>query len=135
MCAALVAGTVMVMTTVDLHANNAALSGGVGGGELQRTQESLKIALLTIDKLKVELAYLRRMKYGRSSEQLDELVERAQRVIRGVEPQQLRDSQSLRQQVSAQGLLQISFGTSSGTSGTTTNLIQITATLTRIYRM
>jgi hypothetical protein len=38
-------------------------------GELRRTQESLKIALLTIDKLKVELAYLRRMKYGRSSEQ------------------------------------------------------------------
>ena len=57
------------MTSVDLHASNAAPSGGVGG-ELQRTQESLKIALLTIDKLKVELAYLRRMKYGRSSEQM-----------------------------------------------------------------
>ena len=60
----------MVMTTEDLQASNAALSGGVGG-ELRRTQESLKIALLTIDKLKVELAYLRRMKYGRSSEQLE----------------------------------------------------------------
>nr|WP_157731204.1 IS66 family transposase [Variovorax sp. HW608] len=36
-----------------------------------RSQEALKIALLTIDKLKVELAYLRRMKYGRSSEQLE----------------------------------------------------------------
>lgn len=60
----------MVMTSDELHANNAALSGGVGG-ELRRTQESLKIALLTIDKLKVELAYLRRMKYGRSSEQLE----------------------------------------------------------------
>jgi len=54
------------MTTEDLLANNAALS-----SEVQRTQESLKIALLTIDKLKVELAYLRRMKYGRSSEQLE----------------------------------------------------------------
>jgi transposase len=54
------------MTTEDLLAHNAALS-----GEVQRTQESLKIALLTIDKLKLELAYLRRMKYGRSSEQLE----------------------------------------------------------------
>ena len=62
------------MTSEDLHAksiaNCVALSGGVGG-ELQRTQESLKIALLIIDKLKIELAYLRRMKYGRSSEQLE----------------------------------------------------------------
>ena len=61
---------VMVMMTEDLQASNVALSGGVGG-ELQRTQESLKIALLTIDKLKVELAYLRRMKYGRSSGQME----------------------------------------------------------------
>ena len=38
----------------------------------------------------------------RSNEQLDQLVERAQQVVRGVEPQQLRDSQSLRQQVAAQ---------------------------------
>jgi transposase len=56
----------MVMTSEDLHASNVALS-----GEVRRTQESLKIALLTIDKLKIELAYLRRMKYGRSSEQLE----------------------------------------------------------------
>jgi transposase len=54
------------MTSEELHAHNAALS-----GEVQRTQESLKIALLTIDKLKLELAYLRRMKYGRSSEQME----------------------------------------------------------------
>lgn len=54
------------MTSEDLLANYVALS-----GEVQRTQQSLKIALLTIDKLKVELAYLRRMKYGRSSEQLE----------------------------------------------------------------
>ena len=60
----------MVMTSKDLLANNTAPSGGVDG-ELRRTQESLKIALLTIDKLKLELAYLRRMKYGRSSEQLE----------------------------------------------------------------
>lgn len=60
----------MVMTSQDLPASNVALSGELGS-ELRRTQESLKIALLTIDKLKVELAYLRRMKYGRSSEQLE----------------------------------------------------------------
>ena len=34
------------MTSDDLLANNVALGGGVGG-ELRRTQESLKIALLT----------------------------------------------------------------------------------------
>ena len=38
---------------------------------MQRSQEALKIALLTIDKMKVELTYLRRMKYGRSSEKLE----------------------------------------------------------------
>ncbi len=38
----------------------------------------------------------------RSSEQLDELVQRAQQVVRGVEPQQLRDNVSLRQQVASQ---------------------------------
>ena len=37
----------------------------------------------------------------RSSEQLDQLVERAQQVIRGIEPQDLRDSNELRQQVAA----------------------------------
>ncbi|RZL93732.1 MAG: IS66 family transposase [Variovorax sp.] len=56
----------MLMTTEELLVSNAALS-----GEVQRSQEALKIALLTIDKLKVEVAYLRRMKYGRSSEQLE----------------------------------------------------------------
>jgi transposase len=49
-----------------MPASNVALN-----GEVRRMQESLKIALLTIDKLKVELAYLRRMKYGRSSEQME----------------------------------------------------------------
>jgi hypothetical protein len=38
----------------------------------------------------------------RSSEQLDELVERAQRAVRGVAAQDLRDSQALRQRVAAQ---------------------------------
>ncbi|WP_315861178.1 hypothetical protein [Anatilimnocola floriformis] len=38
----------------------------------------------------------------RSCEQLDELVTQAQRVVRGVEPQQLRENQNLRQQVAAQ---------------------------------
>lgn len=40
-------------------------------GELRRAHEALKIAQLTIEKMKVELAYLRRMKYGRSSEKLE----------------------------------------------------------------
>ena len=38
----------------------------------------------------------------RSDEQLDDLVVQAQRVIRGIEPQQLRDNQALRQQVASQ---------------------------------
>lgn len=38
----------------------------------------------------------------RSNEQLDDLVGQAQRVIRGVEPQQLRDNQAVRQQVASQ---------------------------------
>jgi len=56
----------MIMTFADLVANNAALS-----GEVRRSHEALKIAQLTIEKMKVELAYLRRMKYGRSSEKLE----------------------------------------------------------------
>lgn len=54
------------MTFEELLADHAALS-----GEMQRSQEALKIALLTVEKLKVEVTYLRRMKYGRSSEQLE----------------------------------------------------------------
>jgi hypothetical protein len=38
----------------------------------------------------------------RSSEQLDELVGRAHQIVRGVEPQQLRDNQPLRQQLATQ---------------------------------
>ena len=56
----------MAMTFAELVASNAALS-----GEVRRSHEALKIAQLTIDKMKVELAYLRRMKYGRSSERLE----------------------------------------------------------------
>ncbi len=41
------------------------------GAQVQRFEEELKLARLTIDKLKVEVAYLRRMKYGRSSERLE----------------------------------------------------------------
>jgi hypothetical protein len=37
-----------------------------------------------------------------SSEQLDQLVTQVQNVVRGIEPQQLRDTQSLRQQVATQ---------------------------------
>jgi transposase len=54
------------MPTEELLARNAALSNAV-----QHGQEALKVALLTIDKLKIELAYLKRMRYGRSSEKLD----------------------------------------------------------------
>jgi hypothetical protein len=43
-----------------------------------------------------------RMLNVRSNEQLDELVSNAQRIVRGVEPQQLRDSQQLRQRVVSQ---------------------------------
>ena len=59
-------GKVMVMTIADLEARNTALS-----SEVRRSHEALKIAQLTIDKMKVELTYLRRMKYGRSSEKLE----------------------------------------------------------------
>jgi transposase len=60
------AGKLMTMTSAELVACNAALS-----GEVRRSHEALKVAQLTIDKMKVELAYLRRMKYGRSSERLE----------------------------------------------------------------
>jgi hypothetical protein len=38
----------------------------------------------------------------RSSEQLDELVGQAQRIVQGIEPQQLRDNGNLRQQIATQ---------------------------------
>jgi hypothetical protein len=38
----------------------------------------------------------------RSSDELDRLVEQSQQIIRGVEPQQLRDNQPLRQQIATQ---------------------------------
>jgi hypothetical protein len=38
----------------------------------------------------------------RSNEQLDELVGQAQRIVRGVEPQSLRDNTGLRQQIATQ---------------------------------
>jgi transposase len=56
----------MPVNASELLASNAALS-----GQVQRTREELKIAQLTIEKLQVEVAYLRRMKYGSSSEQLE----------------------------------------------------------------
>ena len=61
-----VTGKVSVMTLADLVAHNTALS-----SEVRRSHEALKIAQLIIDKMKVELTYLRRMKYGRSSEKLE----------------------------------------------------------------
>lgn len=54
------------MNYADLLASNTALN-----GEMLRTREELKIANLTIEKLKTEIAYLRRMKFGSTSEQLD----------------------------------------------------------------
>lgn len=41
------------------------------GVQVQRFEQDLKVAQLTIEKLKVEIAYLRRMKFGRSSERLE----------------------------------------------------------------
>ena len=41
------------------------------GAQVHRFQQELRVAELTIEKLKVEVAYLRRMKYGSSSERLD----------------------------------------------------------------
>jgi hypothetical protein len=38
----------------------------------------------------------------RSNDQLDEIVAQAQRVVRGIEPQQLRDNENLRQRVTSQ---------------------------------
>ena len=54
------------MTLDQLLAHNAALAAAA-----QRDREALQMALLTIDKLKIEIAYLKRMRYGRSSEQLE----------------------------------------------------------------
>ncbi|MCM2253624.1 MAG: hypothetical protein NDJ19_14785 [Ramlibacter sp.] len=50
----------------ELVASNAALN-----AQALRTREGLRIAHLTIDKPKTEIAYLRRIKFGRSSEQLE----------------------------------------------------------------
>jgi hypothetical protein len=54
-------GKVTAMPWDELHAGNAALS-----GEIRRSSDASNIALLTIDKMNVELAYLRRKMYGRS---------------------------------------------------------------------
>ena len=54
------------MTCAGLVARNTASS-----SEVQRLHEALKLTQLTIDKMLVELTYLRRMKYGRSSEKLE----------------------------------------------------------------
>lgn len=58
------------MPLKELLAANTALS-----TEVRCSREALQLAQLTIDKLKVEVAYLRRMKYGRSSEKLDSTAE------------------------------------------------------------
>lgn len=50
----------LLLATIDALTKTVAQQGG-----------ALKSAQLTIDKLKLELAYLRRMRYGRSSEQMD----------------------------------------------------------------
>ena len=54
------------MTTQAQHAEIDTLSRA-----LAMRDESLKAAQLLIDKLKIELSYLKRMRYGRSSEQLE----------------------------------------------------------------
>lgn len=54
-----------------------------------------------VENLQEFFARFRSLNVG-NSQQLDELVDQAQRVVRGIEPQQLRDSNSLRQQVVTQ---------------------------------
>ncbi len=54
-----------------------------------------------VENLQDFFARFRSLNVG-NSQQLDELVDQAQRVVRGIEPQQLRDSNSLRQQVVTQ---------------------------------
>jgi hypothetical protein len=54
-----------------------------------------------IDNLTVFFERFRALNIG-SNEELDDLVAQAQAAVRGIEPQQLRDSQALRQQVSTQ---------------------------------
>jgi transposase len=76
-------GTVQAVNYAELLASNAALT-----GQVQSTREELKIALLTIDKLKTELAYLRRMKFGSSSEQLGHEQLHLDGTIFSVPPQQ-----------------------------------------------
>ena len=47
------------------------MTADVQQAKIDTLTDELKIAHLTIDKLKIELSYLRRMQYGRSSEKLD----------------------------------------------------------------
>ena len=54
-----------------------------------------------VENLQDFFARFRSLNVG-NSQQLDELVDQAQRVVRGIEPQQLRDNHSLRQQVATQ---------------------------------
>ena len=54
-----------------------------------------------VENLSEFFARFRQLNVGNNA-QLDDLVNQAQRVIRGIEPQQLRDSNSLRQNVATQ---------------------------------
>lgn len=54
------------MTFEELLAHHAAIT-----AQAEHDRQALQIALLTIDKLKTEIAYLKRMRYGRSSERLE----------------------------------------------------------------
>ena len=75
---------------------NGSGSGGSGGDGKPKVFRDSAITNLT--------EFFARFKHLniRSNEQLDELVDQAQRVIRGVQPQALRTSESLRQRVSTQ---------------------------------
>ena len=55
----------------------------------------------TITNLDDFFARFRELNIG-SSEELDQLVEQAQAVVRGVQPQNLRDNDSLRQRIASQ---------------------------------
>ena len=79
--------------------------------QLTTLKKYLQQAVTNLDECYAELKSAARRRLGRlfnvadyvrSNDQLDDLVAQAQRVIRGVQPQQLRDNVSLRQQVASQ---------------------------------
>jgi hypothetical protein len=81
--------------------------------QMQTLKSELDAAVATLDEHFEELKTAARRRLGRlfnrfkqlngrSNDQLDQLVERAQQIVRGVGPQKLRDNQPLRKQVASE---------------------------------